>query len=389
MLSRWGYTRGRQVDARLLDEFGDPGTARVTTVGTAWLTAVSALIVLLGVASLAAVAWVWVATDWPPGVRLLATALLVGVAAALAPRFLSVPTGSRLPANQGKALRALVEEVAHAVGADPPSAIVLDMSLNAAVARFGWRQRTVLVIGVPLWVMLPPEARVSVLAHEFGHVVNADPMRSVLTLPARSFGHRAVVATGGRNPWRRAFEGADSAAWSGDGFVGIIVHGLLAAVNTVGATIQLLVDSVAMPDSRRAELLADLKAREVGGTAAFLESSERLLVARSVWQDLWDQAPRTGPEDIASLVERSAARRADEVPLLRQETRRRTDLWSSHPCEDDRMTLVERLPDVTASVVVDESRWSIIDAEMSAWYAHIHQHLLGTRDRVGAPKSAT
>ena len=171
------------------------------------------------------------------------------------------------------------------------------------------------MIGVPLWLMLPPQARISVLAHEFGHVVNNDPMRSVLTAPARTFGERAVDATGGRNPWSRAFEGADSAAFHGGsdgGLGGLLVYGLMAAVNTVGATIQLLVDSVAMPDSPDAPSTSPTSrpGRSAAATPSST-SSERLLIADGIWQDLWDQAPRIKPEDLPALVERSASKRPE------------------------------------------------------------------------------
>lgn len=386
LLSRWGYRRGRRLDERLLRELGsDSSTPSAATVGRVWLMAVSALIVLLMLACLAGVVWAWVTPNWSLGIRILASLLLFAAAAALAPRFLAVPKATRLADGQGIELRRLVNDVAAAVGAAPPDAIVFDMRVNAAVARFGWRQQTLLVIGVPLWLMLTPQARISVLAHEFGHVVNNDPMRSVLTLPARSFGARAVAATGGRNPWLRALEGAGSAAWHGGtlgGFAGIVLHAVLALVNTVGAALQLMVDSVAMPDSRRAEFLADLKAREVGGSKAFIVSSERLLIAPGIWQDLWDQAPRIQPEELVTVVERSAARRARDIDLLRQASRREVDLWSSHPCEDDRMTLVEQRPVVIPTLQLGDHRWASIDAELSQWYAHLHKTLLGTRDRI-------
>lgn len=386
LLSRWGYRRGRRLDARLLSELGagaSPATG--SGKGFVWLVAVSALVVLLLVACVVGAAWVWLGPTWPIGVRLVLSLLLLALALALVPRLDGPPRASRLPDGQGIELRRLVDEVAAAVGAGPPDAIVLDMSANAGVGRFGWRQQTMLVIGVPLWLMLPPQARISVLAHEFGHVVNHDPMRSVLTLPARSFGAKAVAATGGRNPWARAFEGVDSAAWHGGtagSIGGVLVYGLLAVVNTVGATIQLLVDSVAMPDSRRAEYLADLRAREVGGTEAFVVSEQRLLLADDIWQDLWDQAPRTQPEDLPGLVERSAARREGHLAIERQASRRGVDLWSSHPCADDRIALMEQLPALAPSYQPGEQRWAAIDAELSGWYAHLHRHLLGTRDRI-------
>lgn len=229
LLSRWGFRRGRVLDDRLLVELTcDPDKPARTSRGQWWLIGVTLLIVVLGACCLWAVVAVWAWQDWPVGVRLMASVALLALAAQLLPAPLRVPVAARIPQDQGIELRRLVDQVAAAVGTRSPDAIVVDLSLNAGVARFGWRQQALLVIGAPLWAMLPPEARLSVLAHEFGHLVNKDPMRSVLTLPARTFGARAVAATGGRKPWRRALEGADSAAWQGAGLAGLVVHGTMA-----------------------------------------------------------------------------------------------------------------------------------------------------------------
>ena len=72
-----------------------------------------------------------------------------------------------------------------------------------AVTRVGVRGRSVLVIGIPLWLLLTPEMRVAVLAHELGHLDNRDPLCANLTRPATAIFASAVDWTGGRNPWRR------------------------------------------------------------------------------------------------------------------------------------------------------------------------------------------
>ena len=383
LLSRFGFWRGRSIDARLLKELSsDPAQRPRTSLGHWWLLGMSVIIVLLDIACLVAAMWVWVVSGWPRGVQLVVSLALLGLAVGLFPTPMRAPKTGRVPPGQGARLRGLVAQVAAAVGTEPPDLIVIDLSVNAAVARYGWRQQTLLVIGAPLWAMLTPAGRLSVLAHELGHIVNKDPMRSVLTFPARSFGARAVAATGGRNPWRRALAGADHAAWSGVGVGGVLVHGTLAVLNTVGATIQLLVDSVAMPDSRRAEYLADLQARHVAGSEAFIAALERLLLSPGIWQDLWDRAPRLEVHELPAAIQTSARRQAKDVRTYRQASLRSTDLWSSHPAEGDRLALVEALPVLPPSLHVPSDTWDAIDSEMSAWYAHFHRELLGTRDRI-------
>ncbi|KOX03246.1 hypothetical protein ADK66_29160 [Micromonospora sp. NRRL B-16802] len=67
--------------------------------------------------------------------------------------------------------------------------------------------------------------------------------------------------------------------------------------------------------------------------------------------------------------------------LARQLSRRTTDLWRSHPGEDQRMRLVEALPGIDGVLCVDDIRWAEVDAELAPWRRAPHNALLGTRDR--------
>ncbi|MET8909052.1 M48 family metallopeptidase [Micromonospora sp. NPDC004551] len=386
LIGRWGFRRGLEVDrATHAELLADP---EVRSAGTSpaevWLVVFSVVLALIGVAAAGHLAWLVMADDLPPGVRLVLALPAVLVLLLVKPSFGRVPRHGLIAERDAPQLHRLVREVAAAAGTPVPDLIYADLSINAGVARLGWRQRSVLVIGIPLWLMLPRPARVSLLAHELGHLANGDPLRVRRTLPARTFGARAVAATGGRNPWRRALHSANSMAEQGSGTVvllGIVVQGLLALVNVAGATAQLLVDSVAMPDSRRAEYRADLIARRVAGSRPFLQSSETVLLADRVWQDLWHLAPRLNSEQLEPTAAESLRHLATHLPLARQLSRRTTDLWSTHPSEDQRMRLIEELPDVDGIIHVDDTRWAGIDAELAPWRRVAYHALLGTRDR--------
>jgi Zn-dependent protease with chaperone function len=69
-------------------------------------------------------------------------------------------------------LFALLDAVALSVGSPPPDRVVVGSACNAAIGRV--RQQTVLTIGLPLWELLDDAARVCLLAHELGHLVNGD-----------------------------------------------------------------------------------------------------------------------------------------------------------------------------------------------------------------------
>lgn len=383
LLGRWGYRRGVRLDERVrAGLLAEPdATTPGRTTGETWLVGVSALVVLLGLGAVAYLVWVVVGSGLPVGVRLVLVLPGVAVLALALPSVGRLPEDLVVPEEQAPALYALVRDVAAAAGTPAPDVVAVDLSMNAAVAHLGWRQRSVLVIGMPFWLTMSREARVAVLAHEVGHLANGDPLRLRQTLPARTFGARAVAATGGRNPWRRVLMGTAAGAEYGAGVVGFLVHGLLAVVNVSGATVQLLVDSVAMPDSRLAEYRADLAARRVAGTSAFLESSTTVLVCDEVWSDLWHLAPRIDGEGLEQAAAVARGRLVGSVRTARQLSRRTTDLWSTHPAEDRRMSLVESLPVVEGTLRVDDARWGAVDRELAPWRTRAHRALLGTRDR--------
>ncbi|MFE9914709.1 M48 family metallopeptidase [Micromonospora sp. NPDC005553] len=386
LIGRWGFRRGLELDRAMHEDLlaGPEARPAGTSSGEVWLLAVSVALALLGVAAVGYLVWLVVASELPLGVRLALAIPAVLVLLLVKPSFGRVPKYGVLTEREAPQLHRLVREVAEMAGTPVPDVICADLSLNAGVARLGWRQRSVLVIGIPLWVMLPRPARVSLLAHELGHLANGDPLRVRRTLLARTFGSRAVTATGGRNPWRRAIRATDSLAEQGGGAVvllGMIVHGIVALANVAGATAQLLVDSVAMPDSRRAEYRADLVARRVAGSVPFLRSSETVLLAGRIWQDLWHLAPRIDGEQMEAMATEARQRLSVHLPLARQLSRRTTDLWSTHPGEDQRMRLIEALPDVDGALSVDDTRWAALDAELAPWRRTAHNALLGTRDR--------
>ncbi|MEH0931359.1 M48 family metallopeptidase [Micromonospora sp. CPCC 205558] len=342
------------------------------------------MLALLGVAAAGCLVWLVVASDLPPGVRLALAIPAVLVLLLVKPSFGRVPRHGVITEREAPQLHRLVREVADAAGTPVPDVICADLTINAGVGRLGWRQRSVLVIGIPLWVMLPRPARVALLAHELGHLANGDPLRVRRTLLATTFGSRAVMATGGRNPWRRAVRATESLAEQGSGmvvFLGMVVHGIVALANVAAATAQLLIDTVAMPDSRRAEYRADLVARRVAGSAPFLRSCETVLLAGRLWQDLWHLAPRIDGEQLEAMAAEARQRLSADLPLTRQLSQRTTDLWSTHPGEDQRMRLIEALPDTDGALWVDDIRWAEVDAELAPWRRSAHNALLGTRDR--------
>src|SRR5579859_3932671 len=119
--------------------------------------------------------------------------LLLGIE--LRPRLPRLPKGAEMLSRSGHSrLYALVDAVGERIGAPPIDGVVVNETYNASCNRYGLRRRRILTIGMPLWAALGPDARIALLGHELGHLINADPGMSLLTQPAlTTFGRLARI----------------------------------------------------------------------------------------------------------------------------------------------------------------------------------------------------
>jgi len=365
----------------LVAELGHaPERAGLRTRSELVLRVVSALVVLASAASFVGAVTIW-RTDLLPPVKFAAAVGLVVVGLWWRPRFgrLEIGEAHRLGADEAPHLRALVRQVAEAAGTPEPDVILLDPhELNLWVTRVGLRGRSVLSVGIPLWLMLTPQMRVAVLAHELGHLTNADPARSIFTQPAHHLFRRAVEWTGGSGADRRRAVDVDEVAQRS--LIGLAMAVVLATINALLTLAQLMVDAAAMPDHRRAEYAADLVSRKVAGTQAARAAIERLAALDELLVVIDYEVTRTPPGKWEAILHVHERRLADDLPALRQSTRRTTDVWSTHPPQGMRLRLIESLPEVGPVVTLDSGSVLKIDHELSAFYALTHRQWLDTRE---------
>ncbi|WP_200216724.1 M48 family metallopeptidase [Micromonospora coerulea] len=367
-VDRWTYRlayrmTARQFDrlvGRPLDDQG-PAAARV-------FTAIASVLLLGGAAALAATGvWLILAFSFPNPSVVLGVALL-GLAYALRPRFGRLDAGlAVLTPDRAPELFALVDEVAAAIGAPPPQVVGVDGDINAYAGVVGLRRRRVLCLGLPLWGSLPAQERVALLGHELGHFVNGDPRRTLLVQPA-------VTMLGSAADLVRPVRSV-----SGGGIAELLGAALAHAVQWVLARLlfgaHLVLVSVALRDSQRAEYLADeLAARAAGSTAAtglldaFLaEESIALAVRRE------SQAGH-GPDRWRAAVAGSRAAAAARLPLWRQlSVREETSLFATHPPAGLRRRMLAARPWHDPAVRLTDERMARIDAELAREYERIRR----------------
>lgn len=378
---------------RLAHEYGEQlaaemeqGGGRSAPVGrdAATLAAFGLSLVVHGVTMVLAVAGILlVVLGWDTGVQPVVGALLLGLAAVLRPR------PARLPKDAPVLYRAdaprlfeLIDEVGTAVGTAGVHAVVVVPEANAAVTTYGLRARRMMILGLGLWEILPPQERVALLGHELGHFAHGDTRRGIVTggaLHALSTWFYMLAASRPQGLMDR--------------FVNAVTF--LPRWTTYGLLI--LLDHLTLRASQRAEYLADVSAARAGSTEAAVGLLDRVLVSQAVGPELRResvaaqmQGGSAGREarDAAErgLWERLAARMA-AVPeheyerLRRVAARRGHSVDSTHPPTHLRRRCAAAGGPYTAQVTHDEDRAAAVAQELAPARAALARRVI--RDYAG------
>ncbi|HSF93877.1 MAG TPA: M48 family metalloprotease [Thermohalobaculum sp.] len=336
------------------------------TASVALAFAVAGLVHLTTVALLVLGLWlIWV--DWFNWFLGLGGLLMVTAAWALAPKPAPAPEHP-LTREKAPALYRLADSVAEALGADPVDSIGLMPDINAFMGKYGWRQRSLLLIGAPLWLCLDARQKLALVAHELAHEVNGDYARSFWIVGA-------VNALGG---WLDFLRQPYSPNASLGEILGHYMTWLLSI--PIGVVYSLLIH-LFWQESQRAEYLADHLGSRVSGSDAYTASDDRILLAISRADDLiWclrrhaDAPERAVPAFAARVkalpeIETERLRRASEMAL--------TSLDATHPPSFYRVELVRAFP-CAAAVEVSEEDAARLDEEVLAHCQAIGRDLVRT-----------
>lgn len=254
--------------------------------------------------------------------------------------------------GQEPLLFAVVTRVAQAVGAPEPKRIDVDCRVNAS-AGFGSGLGVlvggdlVLTVGLPLAAGLSVQQFAGVIAHELGHFSQGAGMR--LSYVIRSVNGWLARVVYERDDWDEALaRGRESGGW-------LAVALLLATLCvwlTRGVLWVLMVAGHALSGFllRQMEYDADRYEARLAGTAAFEETSRRLLrldladdAAHGLAFAAWARSGRL-PDDLSVLVTAVA----DSIPsgefdrVKRQALEVETGFFDTHPALTDRLASARR-----------------------------------------------
>ncbi|MBV1854957.1 M48 family metalloprotease [Catellatospora tritici] len=367
-LFRWLHRRERHLGfashARLVRELATVQARQSLRPQTVVLVGVSALLLLIPLAAVAAGAWLIAVSGgfFPP---ILLGLLLIAAAYALRPRVTRLTDVTHdtypLSADKQPELFALITRTAAAVGAPMPDHVALTERAEAWTAVAGLRGRRVLGLGIPLLVALDPQQTVALLAHELSHFTHRDSRRALLTMPARTMFGRLARAL--RPPRRDALELHLRGAYALVIGVWQLVGGLLCwLLYSAHFAMNLLAERV----SRRDEALADLGGARAAGSLAAQRLTEQLVLL-PVILPVVDGRVEPGEAlarwraGLAAARERHAGRTGR---LLQLSNRTYASLFSSHPAPGRRHDLLKAAPFQQATVVVTPEQALRLDAEL-------------------------
>ena len=195
---------------------------------------------------------------WPAILMMLIGVVLIGMAWFMRPRFGRMPEGC-LTREEAPELFKLCDRIADQVGSPKVAGILIDGDYNAAFARVGLPRKTLLVIGLPLWLQESWPERIGTLSHEFSHGANGDSSRGLYVGSALNSLEELMS-------FLRPEYDPDN------GISGMLAHYAMWLASVPFALLHLALSHLLWRQSQIAEFLADYLATTASGTKAMKAS---------------------------------------------------------------------------------------------------------------------
>lgn len=257
----------------------------------------------------------------------------------------------------------VLDELAGKVGIKPIHGIVLNGMFNASVMSLGFTGKTVLFIGLPLFAVLTKEERLSLFAHEFGHVANKDLKRSNYIRTALN-----TLAT-----WFDLIYPEGNM----NGFLSWVSNYFLKFISFIPYGVYYILVHLFWQESQRAEYLADKFEASITGTEVAVSSMHKLL-----YNDLFDfTVQRTALAKRKSglieqfLLQVQALPENEMNRLVRKSERNQTRLDITHPPLAFRIKFLEKNK-VYATMSISNEKNAAVEKELDYYKSNIESKLV-------------
>ena len=368
-LSRWYIKLGHRHGSKLLDGLcsSDPGKIRVG-YGPEYVVAATICLLIVCLSVITGLFGVWLIWQfWPNLFAIIAGVGLVGLAWMQRPRMAQQPKDS-LKRDQYPTFFGLIDDVASVIGLPPVQFVRIDHEFNASMSEVSWARKPVLTIGLPLWKILVPKARIALIAHELAHRANGDPARSTfLAVAIHALDQWIIVLT------------QDASAHAG-GLAAIIANMAMWLLSRIVFAIRYLIMKLLYLDSQRAEYFADFLAARVAGTEAMTSTLTSLEYHQHLIPFLlrgFEAADMAGTSALESFRKFVASMPTSEIERMkRRQLAENAQIDSSHPPTAFRMRFLEAHPIEVGRVSLSNSEWEQIDAELRPLEIQMSERLI-------------
>ncbi|MEM7633372.1 MAG: M48 family metallopeptidase [Pseudomonadota bacterium] len=251
------------------------------------------------------------------------------------------------------ALFALCDRIADKVGSPRADGILVNGDYNAAFARVGMPRKTLLIIGLPMWLVQTWPERVATLAHEFSHGANGDCTRGLLV------GSALDALEHWLDFLRPEYDSGSGA---------IVGNHLLWILSWPVHMLHLGLSHLVWSQSQLAEFLADYLAITVAGSEAMIDDLRKiangshlgLFASKSILGQ--QQSGREVIEKFVSYYEGLPKGELERLKRLSNQENARLD--STHPPTRQRIEFIAAHPELEPAIIVNEADQVLIQAEL-------------------------
>ncbi|WP_375488981.1 M48 family metalloprotease [uncultured Jatrophihabitans sp.] len=272
-------------------------------------------------------------------------------------------------------LRQLLDMVSAEIGAPQIAEMRLEADYNASCFCAGWRRRPVLTIGLPLWAAIDDDARLALLGHEVGHLVNGDPTTALYGVWGGGSIQRLAEIFSPRKA--RTFV-RESHIQSFESFAGLVLSVLFVVPYLVFSGLATVLWRLSMRDQKQAEIYADALGLRLGGSAGLIGLHKALLFDRTIETAVRSAARASADPAVWKAAASAAiAQREAAVPrAIQRSIRHDAERYGSHPPAGLRLRLAQGWPAAPPAVIAPDAIMRAIDRELSPHYADVRRTLI-------------
>ncbi|CAH2713160.1 Protease HtpX [Neobacillus rhizosphaerae] len=291
--------------------------------------------------------------------------LLVGIAWFTRPRVGKLEKGERIiPREEIPATYAVMDELADKMGLKKVDGIIINEKYNASILKIGWRRRTIVKIGVPLFAAFTPEEQCSIIAHELGHYLNKD----------LTYGFYIGTALSTLFDWYSLLDPVPSNQTFEYSLLDMVTNFFMKILAQIPFLFFWFLLHLVWNNSQKEEYLADYRAAQTCGSQDTVTALEKLHYDDIFYHSLSNVSLNDGA---ANVIDEFRSRLEDMPEREKKRYKLRCEregfqLDATHPPTAFRIQFIEK-QNLSGSFTIHPEKAKMMVAELDAMKEHIHE----------------